>query len=86
MDPLWLFFSNIRVGIFLIQNDLQKYVTNRLKFHGLFAQVFTSANFGNNAEQVTFRIFWQFVIISADILVRLFIPIRQESTFWVKTL
>ena len=38
-----------------------KYVTVRFKCHGLFDQIFTPANFGNNAEQVTFRIFWPFV-------------------------
>ena len=31
--------------------------TVRLECHGLFDHLFTPANFGNNAEQATFRLF-----------------------------
>ena len=46
MGPLSFFFSNIRVGIFLIQYDLLQYVPIRFKCHGLFDQIFTSATLG----------------------------------------
>ena len=52
--------------------NFSKIVTTRFKPNGLFAQIFTPANFGENAEQVTFWIFWSFVKTSADISVRFF--------------
>ena len=69
--------SNSTLHFSLIDTTFSKGVTIRFKCHGLFDQMFTPANFGNNAEQVTFRLFWPFVNIPADILVHFSIPIRQ---------